>query len=133
MPKTNKKKVEVPATRPKKKKEIQQEYLALEAIQKRVPHFEHTGEDNWEMIGAQIQTLKWEYTLDQIDHWWPDKTGRDDGNNHGAAEDALFWKQGGDIPSPSSIWSLQVGKRQKGPPFDEKYMEKPREIRDQLA
>lgn len=129
MPRTKKKKSGAPTTRPRKKKEIQDEYLALEALQKRVPHFTHLGEDNWEMIGAQIQTLKWEYTIEQIDHWWPDKTGRSDGDNHGAAEDALFWKQGGDIPAPSEVWKFQVGKRQNSVILDEKYLEKPREIR----
>jgi len=112
-------------TRSKPKKEIQAEYLALEKLKKQVPHFTHLGEDNWEMITAQIQTLKWEYTLDQIDHWWPDKTDRSDGDCHGAAEDALLWMQNGDVPAPSSIWSRLVGRKNPKVVFTEAQLDHP--------
>jgi hypothetical protein len=77
------------------------EWKALQEIKKLVPRFDRYRVDQRAMIAAQIETLSGQLTSDEIDAHWP---ALEYGDQRSAAQDALFWAQGGDIPAPSDCW-----------------------------
>ena len=99
--------------KPKSKKEIRAEYEALKEIKNQVPQFTSWGIDQREMILAQVQTLEHEYTMEDVWKWWPSIEEPQDGDVRGACEDAIYWKNGGDVLSPAQAWQSQVGQPQK--------------------
>jgi hypothetical protein len=90
---------------PKTDAEIQAEWKALPEFKKQVPHYDRYRVDQWMMIDAQIETLRDGFNLAQIKKRW---NTDDEGDCRGAAEDALYWKQGGKVFSPVQFWRMGI-------------------------
>jgi hypothetical protein len=88
---------------PKTAREIQAEWKALPAFKKIVPHYDRYRVDQWKMIDAQIETLSAGLSLSEIKKRW---NTDEEGDCRGAAEDALYWRQGGPVFSPVESWRI---------------------------
>ena len=95
--------------------EINDEIKALEAMKESVRRYTVFGDDNWSAIETQIDALRDEWTdndaYDALDE------GVINGHEHGAALEAIEWRDGyydecekdGEIfDRPSRSWKLQV-------------------------
>jgi hypothetical protein len=89
----------------KTESEIRDEWRALPAFKKLIPRLDRYRVDRWAMIDAQVETLSGGYTLAEIVKHWDNDRG---GDCRGAAEDALYWSQGGPVFSPVESWNILV-------------------------
>jgi hypothetical protein len=88
---------------PKTALEIEVEWKALPAFKKIVPHYDRYRVNQWRMIDAQIETLSAGLSLSEIKKRW---NTDEEGDCRGAAEDALYWRQGGPVFSPVECWRM---------------------------
>lgn len=83
---------------------VKSEIKALRELKLEIPKSTDTGYEkinNWNLIHAQIQTLRYGLEIVDIMKQFPD-----DDHVQGAAEDARYWMGGSQIPSPSKTWHL---------------------------
>lgn len=85
--------------------EVKAELVALRALKPRLPRYDTRYAEklnNHAMLHAQIQSLRYDLTLADIRRQYPSGS-----HEQGAAEDALYWQQGGSVPKPSLCWLSQ--------------------------
>lgn len=99
-------------TNKREPEEIRDEVAALRQVRAEMPHYtdDRYKTNQWALVDAAIETLLEGYTLAELRAKWDNDRG---GDARGAAEDALYWVDGGDIPSQSSVWKSVVLERAK--------------------
>lgn len=80
--------------------EVRAELKHLRAVKPLIPHKDEYGINNYNLHSAQISTLRYGLTMAEIERQYPDL------DTQGAAEDARYWLDGGEVLSPSGRWCV---------------------------
>ena len=80
--------------------EVHAELRALRSLRGQIPHYAEFGIDNFDMLAAQTQVIEYNLSMAQIARQFGEEA-----ELCGAAEDALYWQQGGDVLSPAESWA----------------------------
>jgi len=90
--------------------QIAAEAKKLREMKLKIPRRNAFGDDNWEVVGAQIEVLESNLSYDLMANRWGDTAAEEDYSEHvyDSASDARRWMDGEEKDSPTSAWAPLV-------------------------
>lgn len=82
--------------------QVEAERKALKHLKRLIPTLDRYRVNRHDAIDAQGQVMRFNLSMAEIKRQWPSET---DGDTQGAAEDARYWMDGGDVLSPCQMWA----------------------------